>query len=784
MKYIIGTRGSKLALVQANYVRDLLERTYSDDTFEIRIISTKGDRVQDRPLNQIGDKGLFVKEIEEQILSGDVHIGVHSMKDMPAYPAEGLMFTKSWKREDPRDALVLREKKSLKELPYNAVIGTGSSRRRVQLLKMRPDLKVVDIRGNVDTRLRKMEEQKMDGIVLAAAGLKRLGMEDVITEYMESSEMVSAPAQGILALEIRSDADCLREMLDRLSDPETEAAARAERGFLAEIGGDCHVPVGAVCKKADDSGYVLDVIFGDESGNHTAYASVTGEDPSALATQAAREIRRQLAGTVYLVGGGPGDPGLITVKGLERIREADCIVYDRLSSPELLGEAKPGCEKIYVGKANHNHTMPQDEINRLLVDLSMKYRKVVRLKGGDVYVFGRGGEEGIFLREHGVPFEIVPGISSSIAGLAYAGIPITHRGLATGFHVVTAHNRRDELADIDFAAMADGRDTCVFLMGLSKTGEIAERLMQAGMAKETPAAVISHATTVEQKTCVSTLEHLKADVEASALTSPALIVVGKVVALREQLQFFEDRPLFGRRYLVPKIGAKVSELTKMLREKGAFVHEIQTGTIETISHIYTAEELGGADWLLFTSKNGVQAFFGQLRESGLDLRSLGRTKIAAIGKKTAEELEGRGIRADFVPSEYHSAKLIEEFEAVVSSEENVWYMKAENADDKIKRGLDSSCILTEIPVYRNAVPEEMEVLSDEELLDFDKILFTCGSSAERMLKGRSEALYRALEEKNSCAVIGPQSGKVLEEIGVSRFDTAKKATYEGLAETI
>lgn len=294
MKYVIGTRGSKLALMQANYVCDRLKKAYPQQEFEIKVVKTKGDMIQDRALHQIGDKGLFVKEIEEQILSGEVQIGVHSMKDMPGELPEGLIFTKAWKREDPRDVLILREKKSLEELPREAVIGTGSKRREFQLKKLRPDLKVVDIRGNVDTRLRKMEEQQLDGIVLAAAGLHRLGMAERITQYLEAEEMISAPAQGILALEVRVDDAALRKMLDDLSDADTEMIAQAERGFLEKIGGDCHRPIGAVCQK-EGGGYRLRAMFGNEDGSQIAYGDATGKNPEELAEMAVRQIRQAMS---------------------------------------------------------------------------------------------------------------------------------------------------------------------------------------------------------------------------------------------------------------------------------------------------------------------------------------------------------------------------------------------------------------------------------------------------------------------------------------------------------
>ena len=425
MKYIIGSRGSKLALVQSNYVCSRLNKSFPEHEFHVEVIKTKGDLILDRPLNQIGDKGLFVTEIENKLLTGDIHLAVHSMKDMPAIPASGLMFSKAWTREDPRDALILREKTSLKDLPLNAVIATGSIRRSYQLKNLRPDIQIVDIRGNVDTRIRKMNDQKLDGLVLAAAGLHRLGLKDLITHYFSSDEMVSAPAQGILAIEVKCGSDSLLSMLNQFSDNESEFVANAERTFLRLIDGDCHVPIGAICtKNMNGNMYTMKTMYGNSTTSRVANATVQGTDPVKMAEEAVNIIKQSIAGTVTLVGAGPGDVGLITVKGLDALKNADCVIYDRLASPRLLNECKDRCEKIYVGKASSNHTMKQDDINQLLVKKSMQYESVVRLKGGDVYVFGRGGEEAITLFENKIPFEVIPGISSSIAGLAYAGIPI------------------------------------------------------------------------------------------------------------------------------------------------------------------------------------------------------------------------------------------------------------------------------------------------------------------------------------------------------------------------
>ncbi len=782
MNYIIGTRGSKLALAQAEYVCGRLREAYPEHSYEIKVIKTKGDRIQDRPLDQIGDKGLFVKEIEEQILSGEVQIGVHSMKDMPAVLAEGLCFTKAWKREDPRDVLILREKSSLEELPKGAVIGTGSKRRRLQIKRLRPDIECIDIRGNVDTRLRKMEEQRLDGIVLAAAGLHRLGLQERITQYLELEQMICAPAQGILALEIRAEDTKLKEMLDALSDKETDWMARAERGFLAEIGGDCHVPVGAVCQRIKGEKYRLRAVFGKRDSLRLAFAEVSGSHPEELAREAARAIQKRLEepGRVYLVGGGPGDPELITVKGLKAIWEADCIVYDRLSSPELLEEAKPGCELIYVGKASHNHTMSQEGINELLVQKSQEYEKTVRLKGGDAYVFGRGGEEALELREHGVPFEVIPGISSSLAGLSYAGIPITHRGKATGFHVVTAHNQRDELADIDFEAMARGKDTCVFLMGLSKAGEIARRLLEAGMPPETEAAVISKATTAEQRTVTASLVSLEEELLKARLSSPALIVVGKVVGLREKLNFFEEQPLFGKKYLVTKVGKEVSRLTKLLESQGAKVDEIQTGRICERSTLFFPGELKKVNWLLFTSKNGVNAFFKSFRASGLDIRELSGCKIVSIGKKTSEALWSYGLQTDLEPEEFHSDALAEVLGKEVREEEFLWYIKAGNADGHLQKALEGKCRFREILLYENRAVE-LQLPSKESLLSYHGVFFTCASSAERLIKEAGAEVLQRWGLENKLYSIGVKTTERLKSLGAENCVQAGQATYEALA---
>ena len=276
MKLVVGTRGSNLALVQTNWVVDQLKKANPGVEFEVKIIKTKGDLIKDLPLDKIGDKGLFVKEIEKSLLDGEIDMAVHSMKDMPSYLPEGLKFAHSPKREDPRDALIFKESyKSLDDLPQGARIGTGSKRRKYQLLKHRPDLEIVPIRGNIETRIKKIETEKLDGVVLAASGLRRAGLDDKIDYYIPTDIMLPAPAQGILALEIREDDKETEKIIDSIKDDITKIQIDAERGFLIGVNGSCHIPMGAYCEIEGEK-ITLTGLYGDGEGKKIVVQSQTG----------------------------------------------------------------------------------------------------------------------------------------------------------------------------------------------------------------------------------------------------------------------------------------------------------------------------------------------------------------------------------------------------------------------------------------------------------------------------------------------------------------------------
>jgi uroporphyrinogen-III C-methyltransferase len=504
---------------------------------------------------------------------------------------------------------------------------------------------------------------------------------------------------------------------------------------------------------------------------------------------------RENTGKVVLVGAGPGDTGLLTLKGEKYIKQADCLVYDRLSSPEFLSMAKAGCELIYVGKENHNHVMKQDAINELLYEKSKYHELVVRLKGGDPYVFGRGGEEALYLVDRNVEVEVVPGVSSSVAALGAAGIPITHRGIAKGFQVITAHSRKDEEADIDYSLLTDETITCVFLMGLAHVKSIAAGLMKAGRRADTPAAVISNGTLAAQRKCIGTLADIGEKIEEAKLTSPAIIVVGDVVSLNDRLDFFEKRPLFGRKITVPYI--KTNELIAKLQQLGADITPVKTGIIKPVIIPKFVDKVRSADWIVFTSKNGVRSFFYNLELAGADIRLIANARFAVVGKATEKELVKHHINADIIPAEQTGKGLADAMKLCMpyvygESDEDTFDLSNGNISDKmckvcifsakeaspdLEAGLKEICELEKIDAYVNeqayeSIPESIGNMVSE-------AVFTSASNVERFFHMLPENAY--VETAYS---IGEKTTAVLEQHNVREIVQADDSSYEALVDKI
>jgi len=359
-------------------------------------------------------------------------------------------------------------------------------------------------------------------------------------------------------------------------------------------------------------------------------------------------------GRVYLVGAGPGDPGLITEKGLRILKKTDVVVYDNLVNPELLGAVSEKSEKIYVGKRAGNHTLPQEKINQLLVQKARENRIVVRLKGGDPYVFGRGGEEALALREAGVPFEVVPGVTAGVAALSYAGIPATMRGFDSSLTFVTGHEDPTKNgSDIHWPSLAKEKSTLIFYMGMAHLSEIAEQLLKNGKPPETPVAVVQRGTFPDQKVVEGTLTTIAEKARQAGMRPPAIIVVGDVIRLRSRLTWFERLPLAGQQIVVTRASHQASVLGNLLRERGAAVQILPVIKIADPNSWEPVDRLFGApkkpDWLIFTSENGVHRWMTRLFDSGNDVRWLGAVKVASIGRERVGRFVSMGFARIWSP---------------------------------------------------------------------------------------------------------------------------------------
>ncbi len=497
-------------------------------------------------------------------------------------------------------------------------------------------------------------------------------------------------------------------------------------------------------------------------------------------------------GFVSLVGAGPGDPDLLTIGGAARLAEAEVVVYDRLANPALLSHARPGAELIYVGKTTDRHTMTQDQINALLVELGLAGKRVVRLKGGDPFVFGRGGEEAEALIAAGVPFEVVPGVTSSIAAPAYAGIPLTHRSLASSFAVITGHeDPSKDATSIDWARLANGADTLVFLMGTGRLAEIAEQLIAHGRDAATPAAVIEWGTLPRQRTATGTLATIAGAVRAAGIEPPAVTVVGEVARLRDELRWFDTRPLFGKRVLVTRTRRQASDLSRALAAQGA--EPVELPVIEIVPS-HDERELGyaievlkssGYQWVVFTSANAVELFLGHVRGAGLDARAFARARIAAIGPGTAEALAREGLRADLVPERFVAEGLLDAFASRVMRGQRVLLPRAEGAREVLVDGLLAmGASVRELTLYRAAVPERpgAEALRRLRAGEIDAVTFASSSSVRNliaMLGGDPAPLRTAV-----IAAIGPVTAAAVREAGLEVSVTAGRYTIDGLVEAL
>ena len=512
-------------------------------------------------------------------------------------------------------------------------------------------------------------------------------------------------------------------------------------------------------------------------------------DPKAL-EWLTRLVGPQPAGSVALVGAGPGDPALITVRGAVRVAQADVILYDKLVNAALLALASPDCEKQLVGRRYGSDPDKQAGINESLIRHARAQRRVVRLKGGDPFIFGRGGEEALALAEAGVSFEFVAGVTAGVAVPASAGIPLTQRGLASTFAFVTAHNEPDEATDVDFDALAR-MDVVVVYMGLNTLGAWARALIDAGKAPDTPAAVIQAGTRPEQRTVLGTLADVAARVQDAGLRAPVITVVGGVASLREKLMWFESRVLFGRCVINTRSADQAPELSARLTNLGATVLEaptIETKPPEDWSAVDRA--LGALDtygWLILTSRNGVDAMIDRFRRLGLDARALGGTRIAAIGPGTASSLREHFLTPDLVPDEFVAESLaaaLQKCDTLAGT--RILLLRADIARKTLPDQLtEAGAQCDDLVVYRTVCPAELPpgAIAALNQRDIDWITFTSSSTVRNFLVLLGD-VNRSLLDGVSLASIGPITSRTLRDAGLSPAVEAGEHTIDGLVEAM
>lgn len=495
------------------------------------------------------------------------------------------------------------------------------------------------------------------------------------------------------------------------------------------------------------------------------------------------------SGICYLVGAGPGDPGLLTLKGKECIEAADVLVYDYLCNPEHLRYAKPGTERIYVGKKAGDHTLSQEEINKLIVKLTREGKTVTRLKGGDPVLFGRGAEEAAELHEAGVRFEIVPGITSAIAGPAYAGIPVTHRSHASMLTIFTGHEDPTKPdTSLDYAKLAQADGTKVFLMGVERIEEITGEFLKYGAKPETPMALVRWATHGCQQTLVGTLATMAAKVKEAGFKAPAVAVIGDVVTEREQLNWFEGRPLFGKRIVVTRTRQQASTLSRQLALLGADVIELPTIRIEPaadqLEFGQLVQDCHTYEWIVFTSPNGVDAFFTMFDKLYNDARSIGGARIACIGPGTSEKIKARHLAVDLMPEKDFVAEgLVKAFDQHQNMENvNVLWVRGAETREVIANGLTAmGAIVDEAIGYRTVAETEdnLEALARLKNEGADMITFTSASTVEHFLD-----LHVQLPGTCKIASIGPVTSAAIKQYGFNVDVEAKESTIPGLAAAI
>lgn len=865
----IGTRRSVLAQVQTQLAVQEIRKYFPGLDITVVPIATTGDQMQGKNFGSFSGKGIFTKELEQKLLNGEIDLAVHSAKDLPLELPEGLTIGAVLERMDLREVLVLpvsfgfrgssySKEGRLQDLPEGSRIGTGSLRRQLQVEAANSSLTVLPIRGNVQTRLKKLKAGEYDALILAEAGLKRLFTYDADRFQYEAfayfpidlEEMLPAPAQGILALECREG-----DLIDLLSEVHSQKTGQefvAERSFLKQIDGGCNAPAAALAQVRDGR-MEMKVMYapdgktmrfaqgsalpleGKELGERLALetkVASTVEQPAissvalestleqdapvekGVVSSSAPESSR-VQGTqaeksidfpsepasallpqesvdaaiapVWLIGAGPGDPGLLSQKGLAYLKKANVVLYDHLANPAVLNEVRPDAEIVYAGKKSGEYAYSQAEINEKLIAYAKVGKSVARLKGGDVFVFGRGCEECLALAQAGVPFEIIPGVSSAYAVPAYQGIPVTERSMASSFHVITGQEDiRKEESVLDYRVLAQEEGTLVFLMGRKNLASICEKLLCNGKDPHTPAAVLEAGTSAHQRMAVGTLQTIPKEADRQKIGTPALIVIGAVVSLHEQLHWYGGKPLSGRKVLITATKSLADELTGKLLEQGAEPVPLSLIRTEQIRGDLTEQAyqtLQDYTWVVLTSRSGVEVFFAGLRERKIDLRRLSGLKFAAIGSGTAKALEKQGIYCDYIPARYTSAEMASSWVPTLSKQDAVLLLRAKGASKVLPDALQREQIPHLcVPLYETKKDERRTRQLRMTLGEMDDLLLCSASAVEAFDEMAGDLMQTLPRPRVTC--IGPVTAQEARKRGLPVDQVAQTYSSDGIVDCL
>lgn len=786
MKIKIGTRQSLLALKQTQMVFDEIRNRFPEIEIEIVKKETKGDKNLSAALIEFGGKGAFVSEFEEAILENRIDIAVHSGKDLPYKIADGLEIACVLKRENPSDIIIWRKNVDKKK---HTIIGTSSPRRSLQVKELY-DCETKLLRGNVPTRLEKLKNGEYDAVILAAAGLKRLDLisegvfsdSDFEYEWLSEEKMCPAGNQGIIAIECKKDNEELKKLLKQINNEKTFLEFEIERYILEKLQCGCHEPTAVFSKIENDN---IKINFVSQKNEKVFRIEKSGklENRFEIANSII-ELSQKQNSCVYLVGSGPGDETLLTQRAIELIKDADSIVYDNLANPIALLEAKETCKKIFVGKIPNAHSKTQDEINQILIDLAKSGdKKIVRLKGGDPFVFGRGGEEINALQKENIDFQVIPGITSAISALEYAGIPVTHRKDARSFHVITGHtaDENDENRFIEYAKLSG---TLVFLMGIANLSKIVKQLILGGMDLNTPVSIVENGTTIFQRRTNGTLQTIEQIAKENNVKNPAIIVVGKVASFE---MVCKNLPLFDKRICVTGTKSFIQKISPKLKDNGALI--FSAPIVETILKEYNFEllpQLEEIEWLIFTSSNGVRFFFEYLRKNRIDFRKLSQIKFCVVGSGTEETLNEFGFYADFLPSssDFTVEKMAIEFSQKYknSISKKICVLRAENGSLDLNRIFEENKIsFLDIPIYCVKNNDFVLKLVESSVEAFDFVTF--GSSSGVNAFFRNQETLKNLKSDTKFICIGNKTQKTLERyVNSKNILVAREFTADGIIE--